>query len=321
MIVVNEHDAVSLSDPRPGPLRRLKVATMWLPVLSYADGYGFTYGVRVGFVDPLGPHTRISVPLTWGGERRAAMDIERTFDHALVTRVNGSLATYQRVNPHYDVPDVRLEARGRVERVFTKWVRAGVNGRTTRVDFAGVDARHSAAGVDIALDTRLDPSFPRNAVHAVVGWERMTFEDGSAGRWLGDVRGYIGIGGSKVLALRAQFAHATAALPLSEQPLLGGSGSLRGYRTGHRAGDNLAALSAEVRVPLSSPLSVGRFGVKGFVDAGTTWPAAARLRDQAFDRGIGGGVYFGVAAFTIDVDVAWPEAGGARTHVGFGVTF
>ena len=83
----------------------------------------------------------------------------------------------------------------------------------------------------------------------------------------------------------------------------------------------LAAVSAELRVPLTSPLNFGRFGVKAFVDVGTVWSSPERLRDQAFDRGIGGGFYAGVAAFMLNVDVAWPESGSPRVHVGMGVTF
>ena len=94
--------------------------------------------------------------------------------------------------------------------------------RTASVDFNGFEERHDAAGADLVFDTRLDPSFPRNAVHTVVGWERLGFGPASAGRWLGDARGYIGVGGSNVLALRTQFALANAALPPSEQSLLGG---------------------------------------------------------------------------------------------------
>jgi len=165
------------------------------------------------------------------------------------------------------------------------------------------------------------PSFPRNAVHTRLGWEHMDFDAASADRWYGDLRGYVGVGGSRVLALRGQFSHADGSLPPSEQALLGGGDSLRGYRTGYRAGDSMAAASAEVRVPLSSPLNFARLGVKGFIDAGTVWPSGARLTDQKFDRGIGGGVYAGVAVFMIDVDVAWPESGGPRAHVGMGVTF
>jgi outer membrane protein assembly factor BamA len=235
--------------------------------------------------------------------------------------VTGGVATYRRVNPYYDIPDVRLEARARVERRFAHVVRVGANVRTARVDFAGTAERHDAAGIYIRLDTRLDPSFPRNAVDTRIGWERLGFESGSAGIWRGDLRGYIGVFRANVLALRATFSRTDAPLPLSEQPLLGGSDTLRGYRAGHRAGDSLAAVSAELRVPLTSPLNYGRFGVKGFVDAGTVWSASERLRDQPFDRGIGGGVYAGVAAFMLNIDVAWPESGNPRVHVGMGVTF
>lgn len=321
MIVVDEHPAVTADDPSPGLLRRLGFATMWLPILNYADGYGFTYGARFSFIEPLGPHTRISVPLSWGGERRAAFEIERTFSGGVVSRVNGSLATFRRVNPHFGVADLRHEARGRVERVLNSWLRVGGAVRTARVDFAGTENQHTAAGADVVFDTRIDPSFPRNALHTMLGWERMDFGAAGAGRWYGDLRGYAGVGGSRVLALRAQFSRVTAPLPPSEQALLGGSDSLRGYATGYRAGDNLAAVSAELRVPFTSPLRIGRFGVKAFVDAGTVWPDGERLANQRFDRGIGGGVYAGIAVLMFDLDVAWPESGGPRVHVGMGVTF
>ena len=321
VIVVDEQDAVTPDNPVPSLLRRLGVASLWLPILYFEDGYGLTYGARLSFVDSLGPRTRISVPLSWGGERRAAFEVERTFSGDAPSSVSGALASYRRVNPYFETADTRLEARVRVERRFTPWLRAGAGARTARVDFGGRVERHEAGGFDLTLDTRLDPSFPRNAVHTKLGWEHMDFDAADADRWYGDLRGYLGVGGSRVLALRAQFSHAGAALPPSEQALLGGGDSLRGYRTGYRAGDSMAAASAEVRVPLSSPLSFGRIGVKGFIDAGTVWPSGARLADQKFDHGIGGGVYAGVAVFMIDVDVAWPESGGPRAHVGLGVTF
>ena len=321
MIVVDEFPSVDIDHPQPGPLRRLGFATMWLPVLNYADGYGLTYGARLSFVDPLGPHTRFSVPLTWGGERRAGFEAERTFSGRFVNRVSGGVSTYRQVNPFYDTPDLRMEIRGRVEHSATRWLRLGAGIRTARVDFASTEDQHTAGGVDLVIDTRLDPSFPRKAVHLTAGWERMAFDPGKATRFYGDLRGYASLGGARVLALRAQFSHVNAALPPSEEALLGGSGSLRGYATGYRAGDNLGAVSAEVRVPLASPLTIARLGVKGFVDAGAVWPAGERLVDQRFDRGIGGGVYAGIAVFMIDVDVAWPESGSPRVHVGLGVTF
>ena len=90
---------------------------------------------------------------------------------------------------------------------------------------------------------------------------------------------------------------------------------------GFEAGDSLAAVSAELRYPLTSPLRVGRFGLKAFVDAGTVWSAGQRLKDQPFNRGVGGGLYLGAAAIIMNLDVAWPEEGKPRAHFGLGVTF
>jgi outer membrane protein assembly factor BamA len=322
MIVVRERPGVTDDDLTPGVFKRVRALQQWMPIFNYADGYGLTYGARTTFSGIGGRDGKLSVPLSWGGERRAAAELERTFESGPLSVVRGSLFVNRRVNPHYDLSDARLGLRLGAERALTPWLRAASDGRVERVDFGGVGgARHSAVGARLTFDTRIDPSFPRNAVFTQFGWERVAFPSGHAARALLDARGFVGLGGSPVLALRAQAARADATLPAAEQPLLGGSGTLRGYRAGHRAGDSLAAVSAEIRVPVNSPLSFGRFGVKGFVDAGTVWNAGQRLADQAWDRGVGGGVYFGATALMLDVDVAWPEHGSPRAHVSFGVTF
>jgi len=235
--------------------------------------------------------------------------------------MRGTVAVHRNVNPHFHLPDTRREARFEADRALTSWLRVGGDARVTQIDFGPNDARHQAAGGHVVLDTRPDPSFPRNGALARVAWERIGFEGGSSGRWSTDLRGYVGLVRGSVLALRAQTVRAGAALPPSEQVLLGGSDSLRGYRAGYRAGDGIAATSAEIRVPLTSPLSVGRFGGKVFVDTGTTWPTGMPLSKQQFDHGAGGGIYFGAAALTAGLDVAWPRHGHARWHFGLGLTF
>jgi hemolysin activation/secretion protein len=135
-----------------------------------------------------------------------------------------------------------------------------------------------------------------------------------------DLRGYVSLFGPAVLALRGQARHAGAALPISEWALAGGSESVRGYRAGHRAGDSMAAISAEVRVPVTSPLSNARMGVKAFADAGAAWMADASIRKQQFDRGVGAGVFLGWASVTATADIAWPERGRPRVHVQLGIT-
>jgi outer membrane protein assembly factor BamA len=328
MIVVDEHPAVSATDLTPGPLKKLRAMQMWLPILKHDDGYGFTYGARLAFKDSIGDRSRLSVPMTWGGERRIGLDAERSFDGP-ISVVRGGVSLYRRVNPHFELPDRRTEARVEADKLFTPWLRAGVGARVANVEFGpDYDARHSAAGFHTVLDTRIDPSFPRNAIHTQIGWERLFFGDSafaeaadrSAGRWNTDARGYVGLG-NLVVALRAQLIKADGSLPFPEQSLLGGSGTVRGYRTGHRAGDNIFASSAELRIPLNSPLTFGRFGLKAFVDAGTAWNTGARWDDEPFDRGIGGGVYMGGGPFIIDLDIAKPRTGNVRAHFGMGVTF
>jgi outer membrane protein assembly factor BamA len=321
IVTIDEHPAVDDLDLTPGPMEKLKAAGMWMPILSHADGYGFTYGARTTFIDPLGRNTRLSFPLTWGGERRAAAELERSFENGPFDTIRGTFSVNRRINPHFLASDRRFEARVRGERVFTTWLRAGAGARLTDVGFGGLGDKTRAGGADMVFDTRLDPAFPRNAVYASTGVERMAFDVGGATRWTTDLRGYIGVGGSPVLALRGSMIRSNAVLPAFEQSLLGGSGSLRGYRTGHRAGDNLATLSAELRYPLNSPLRTGRFGLKAFVDGGTTWASGERLKDQRFERGIGGGVYFGAGPLIVDLDVAWPETGKPRAHFGLGVSF
>ena len=324
VILVDERAAVSADDPTPGPLKRLGAASQWLPVIGYADGYGFTYGIRVAFADAVGARSRISVPLTWGGERRAGVDVERAFDRGPISFIRVRSSINRRENPFYGLADLRRDVGVDVDRAVVPWLRVGADARVAHVEFGdNYTERHSAAGVHVALDTRVDPSFPRNAIDARIGWERLAFSGGAdgRGRWLADARGYVGIGGPVVLALRGQLVRADGALPAAEQPLLGGSDSLRGYRAGYRAGDNLAALTAEVRYRLTSPINVGRFGVKGFLDAGTTWATGERLADQRLERGVGGGVFFGLAAFMLNVDVGWPEDGKPRGHFGLGVSF
>jgi outer membrane protein assembly factor BamA len=322
VIVVTEHSGVTADGRRPGTAGRVRRAAMWLPVVRYEDGYGFTYGARVTFVDAVGDRSRISVPLTWGGERRAALEVERRLDGP-ITWVRGVAAVHRRENPHFDLADSRQDAGVGIERAWTRWLRTGLESGIARVGFDEAHTRMDRVGVTATVDTRIDASFPRNAVHATMGWDTLGFDDraGRVGRWDADVRGYVGAGGARVVALRVHVSHAGEPLPRFEQALLGGAASVRGYRAGHRAGDRLAHATAELRWPLTSPLRAGRFGVKGFADLGAAWAAGERLQDQRFDRGLGVGVYAGVATLMASVDVAWARTGRARGHVGLGVVW
>jgi outer membrane protein assembly factor BamA len=323
IVLIDEVAGITETDLTPTPMKRFRALGMWLPVLDYSDGYGFTYGARVSFVDVMGPRSRVSAPLTWGGERRAGVELERAFDRGPFSRLEGSFSIARRENPHFEIGDTRRTVQGRAERALTSWLRAGGSFGVTDVSFGDIDESHTNAGLDVIVDTRRDPAYPRNAVHTVVGWNHLRFDQHPhATRATADVRGYLGLIRSSVLAVRLTTSQSSETLPPYEQALLGGTSLLRGYEFGYRAGDNLAAMSAEVRVPITSPMNLSRLGVKAFVDWGTVYPHGSKLKDQTFDRGIGGGVFLTATVIRMGLDVAWPRGGGsARWHFGLGVTF
>ena len=322
MVVVDEVPGITEDDLTPSPWKKLTSSGMFLPILRSEDGYGFTYGGRVSFVDRLGPRSRISFPISWGGERQARAQLERTFTGGPISRIAAEAGIGRRENPHFEIADTRTSFHGRAESAVQRWLRLGAGGGTDDVKFGALRDRLVRWGGDLTIDTRVDPAFPRNAVHATFGLERLSFDAGQANRRTADARGYVGLLGQTVLAVRALSLTASAPLPEYEQGLLGGAATIRGYDAGYRAGDNIAALSAELRVPLTTPLSVGRFGIKAFVDAGTAYAHGEKLGDQRLDRGYGGGAYLHLTILSLSLDVARAQkTGKVRWHFGLGVTF
>lgn len=325
MVIVDEFPGVDEFDITrgkvPGPVRRFWSSGMFMPILYSEDGYGFTYGGRVSFVDRLGPRSRVSVPLTWGGERQARVQLERSFRSGPIERVSGEFGLGRRENPHYEIADRRVSLGARVESAPARWLRFGAGGGRDDVRFGDLVDRVSRVGGDVTVDTRVDPAFPRNAIHATFGIDRVRFDEGHANQKKVDARGYVGLFGQTVLAVRGLSITTDRPLPIYEHNLLGGSANLRGYNAGHKAGDNLAAASAELRIPLTSPLNVGRFGVKAFVDWGAIYGVDDKLADQTFDRGIGGGAYLHLTIVSLSLDIARSLTGNTRFHFGMGVTF
>lgn len=292
---------------------------MFVPIFGVEDGYGATYGARFAVPNPAGANSRLGFPLTWGGNKRAAAEFDKTFATGPLDRAAAGLAVSRRTNPYYDAEDERFAAWIRGERQAMKWVRVGATLGSQRVTFPSQDGTRATdtfghGGVDVVFDTRIDPTLPRNAVYTRVGWEHI----GHANRTDLDARGYIGLVGQTVAQLR--FLRSDSDRPLAPylKPLLGGMTNLRGFGTGAAAGDTLTAASAELVVPLTSPVSFGRLGVSAFVDTGTAYDDGQRLSDQTWKQGIGGSLWFSVAFFRLDIAVAHGK--GASTHVHVGAT-
>ena len=71
LVIIVDEGAVKIE--RTGdsekPVRVVKTRgprLMFLPIVTAEDGYGLTYGVRLGVPNPAGRNSRLSFPLTWG---------------------------------------------------------------------------------------------------------------------------------------------------------------------------------------------------------------------------------------------------------------
>lgn len=306
----------------PQTVRRRGPPLMFLPVLDGEDGYGLTYGVRFAIPNVAGSRSRLAFPLTWGGDKRAAAQLEKDFTRGPFDRVEVGVSTSRREHPFYEQNDDRFRVWARLERDITAQLRTGATLASEGVSFLDVDGRFMQAGVDVTFDNRVDPMLARNAVYARAGWNRFRFSGSDVFHQYDlDVRGYGGLIGQSVVVARAYRSGADRTLPLILQPILGGIENLRGFRAGTAVGDTLVAGSLELRVPITSPLNAGKLGLNAFFDAGTVYDRGERLADQRFAKGVGGGVWVSAAFFRLNVAVARGIGSGTRGHFGTTLSF
>jgi outer membrane protein assembly factor BamA len=300
---------------------------MFLPLLDFEDGYGFTYGAQLARPGVAGTGSRLSFPLTWGGDRHAAAQLEKRFDgntglFGVLTRLETGVSISQRTNPYFETDDTRDRVWFRGERSLGNSITAGGTAAWQHVSFGGVTDRFTQFGLDITFDTRLDPMLARNAFYARAAIEHLSFDTATAvNRTDLDVRGYLGLPGQSILVMRAQRQSADTPLPPYLKALLGGMSNLRGFRAGSAIGDTLVAGSLEIRTPLTSPLKIAKFGANAFVDVATVYDTGAHLGDQTFDQGIGAGVWFSAAFFRMSLVVAHGVGAGTRVHFGTTLSF
>jgi outer membrane protein assembly factor BamA len=322
IVAVTERPGVEKGGVMPGPMKRLGNALMASPSLEYVDGYGFTAGGKLSFVDVLGKGGHVVAPLTVGSTRRAGVEIDKTLGSGQQTRIHGGYAIVSRENPGYDTRDLRNEVRAEASRQFARVLNARARVEWADVSFGDARDHLTTVGAAVAVDTRVNPAFPRNAILASAGWESLSPSSGGAiNRYTLYGQAYVGFIGSSVVALKARTETADAPLPVYERALVGGFGSLRGFRAGAFTGDNAASASVELRVPFHSPLRLGQTGVVLFGDAGAAYEHGTRLADAAFRYGAGGGWYLRVPLFQLEVDVAYGFDSGTRAHVMAGFRF
>jgi Omp85 superfamily domain len=324
LVIVVDEGPVEVRPSRDGApaqtVRNRSLPFMFLPLFDYEDGYGLSYGVRVAIPDLLGERSRMSFPATWGGDKRAAVELDKSIGASADLRAGASVS--RREHPFFEVHDDRRRVWLRGEREIGGSFRAGATGAWQRVSFQDRRDEVGELGADIVFDTRTDPVLARNAVFARAAVDRIAVEgEAPARRTLLDARGYVGMVGQSVLELRVARQDSNRPLPPYMQPMLGGTSNVRGFRAGTAVGDTLLATAAELRVPLTSPMSIGKLGVSGFFDAATIYVKGQRLRDQRFYRGAGASVWFAATVFRINVSVAHGFGGATRVHFGTTAVF
>ena len=331
VIVVRERPGARFSNPVMRAFADVGRRLMVAPIVDHREGYGVAYGALTSFVDAFGRGGRLSVPATWGGHKRIALEVETPIRGPVIDRLWASGSRGRRRHPYFDVDVDRARFAVAARRRLPRGFRMNGEAAWEAVGFAGRPDRfvRAAAHLDYG-DYRETPATARRDTMVIrAGIERLAIA-GSAGsitRPRLDARAYRAVGGQAVLAARFYFAGASAPLPPYERALLGGSpaagGTLRGWRAGVAVGDRIAAASMEVRLPITSVLSEGRIGLRFFYDTAAVYDADRSIRNARFRGGAGAGVFFLPPrfGFPMSIDVAGDPDGGVRAHVSAGFGF
>jgi outer membrane protein assembly factor BamA len=325
VVVVQEYPMPSGTIPGPAilrPIQHLLNSGMFMPILRYDDGYGFTYGARISAVDWPRRGSRLSAPLSWGGTKRAALEYDRALPKGPFDRVLVAGSISERTNPFYELDEDRQEVTVEASKQLPRHLRAAGHAVYADVEFGTLQDWAVTYGADLSFDTRMDPIFPRNAVFASAGWERLdpTVSE-PVNRFNAEVRAYVGLVGQSVLSMRVNYAGADGAQPDYARNLLGGAANLRGYEAGSFSGDNLLAGTVELRIPVTSVMGFVRAGVTVFADTGTVWDDGQKPSGSAFRSGVGAGGFFVASLFQMTFDVGFREGGDVRVHFAAGVSF
>ena len=240
----------------------------WLPIFNYADGYGLTYGIRVLVRRPRSARTACcrshsrgaanGVP-AWSWSDRSTISARGLASAFWVNR---------QVNPFFEVPDLRQQVRVEADHAVValdagrRRAPASRTSSSATTDDGAPRRRQAPTSRSTRVSIRCSRAMP---IHTRIDWERprlrnrqrRTLECGCT-----RLHRHRRVDGRCAARTTRAIGRAAATRPNSR--CSAASDSLRGYRAGYRAGDNLAAVSAELRVPLNSPLRVSAVRRQGF---------------------------------------------------------
>lgn len=317
----------ALPGQAPHAVRRSKFNVMFVPLLDAEDGYGLAYGAQLAVTGNTSTTSRVVIPLSWGGDKRAAAEFQKEFSSRFAPRVKTGALAQRRTHPFFRSDADRTRIWGRAELAGSgssralRWVRAGTTAAWQKSALLDRTDTTRSVGADLVLDTRLDPMLPRNAVYAKAAVDRLHFPGLQMTRTELEADGYLGLYRAAVLVFGARREDISRSAPPFLKSVLGGASNLRGFRAGTAIGDTMVNGSAEVRIPLTSPLILAKLGTSIFIDAGTAYDKGQHLRDRTLKRGVGGGVWATAALFRLSFVVAHGMGAGTRVHFAAGLTF
>ncbi|UCC67616.1 MAG: FtsQ-type POTRA domain-containing protein [Armatimonadota bacterium] len=288
-------------------------------VVSLRGEFGGRTSYELGYQHPwvMTPETRLNLNLYNSfilreafvtldtGERRSILYDER--------RAGGNLTLGRPVSDH-----TTLFLRLRSDAVSISGLREDEEAFLAGAAFAPRDVR--SVTLAAATDTRDSHYNPRRGSYSQLSMEFAgVFGGVNFNKYVSDTRRYFPVGANNALAMRLLGGVVSGDAPYLEQFLIGGSESLRGYRTDRFVGTRMALLNTEYRFRLSDNL----LGV-AFVDVGDAWggpvaadPAFEDIVHDAFEPNVGYGL--GVRVRTpigpLRLDLGFSEEG-TETHFG-----
>ena len=161
VIIVNEGPVRIVSCPgdrggrAAGQEAELLRNLMFVPVLEGQDGYGLTYGARVAYPKVIGPNSRLSFPMTWGGTASGSASSWRRRSRAGRSAASSSAARCSGGAIRRTTRTTTGSGCGRGRRRCSGIVRAGGTVGWQQVSFAGAEDDFGSIGADVTLDTRL----------------------------------------------------------------------------------------------------------------------------------------------------------------------
>jgi len=280
------------------------------PLFRYDNRFGLSGGVEATLDNHWGRRQRIKAAVQGGGEPWAGLSW--TLPQASGLGRLGWRLNARHDRTPYNYPDaathfsrrrnaLTLGLSRQLHRVLTLSAAAGWHQTTVSrrgLTFSGEsDESFWLGSAGLTLDTRDWPVYPRTGLFFET---RFTAHQSNATDRFFDFQCNATVHrplfGQNIVAIQAVLNHADRSLPRAYKQHLGGGDSVRGLKSGARAGDHIFHATVEYRIPMlyaRHPLAGlhAGYAIVLFADAGTAWNHGVSMRHSDWVKSVGLGVH------------------------------